>query len=153
MQRRWGAGTQGEGAASTASRANARQSLREVAARTEPPDAGLCGKLSRAALELANYEDAYQWLLRAASGSGPLVGWPSAAALLQKLEAAGPRPARCEIRVALAGSYTTSQFAHCFVLGHFAGGIYLHLIDGDFDSCARWCSTRRVQCMSSNPIM
>ena len=128
-----GARTQRAPSASAASRADSAQRLFELAASTETPDVGLCAKLSRAAMESGNHDDAYRWLLRAASGSGPFAGSASAAALLQKLEAAGQRPARREIRAAVAGSYTTSQFVPLLRLAALRRGIYLHLFEADLE--------------------
>jgi FkbH-like protein len=114
-----------------------RQELLEIAARTEVPVVGQCATLARASLESGEYDDAYRWLLRAASARGPFVGWASAAALLRKLEAAGPPPARREVRAVLAGSYTTSQFAPLLRLAALRRGIHVHLLEADFDSYAQ----------------
>src|SRR2546423_1728256 len=90
--------------------ANARRDgLLAEAAKSETPDPALCVKLARATFALGDAVGAYEWLLRSADSHGPYLAWSAAASALSKFEAHTVPPSRRSVRVAIAGSYTTSQ--------------------------------------------
>src|SRR3954464_3838732 len=97
---------------------------------TTPPEAqsermepALCVKRARAAVSAGDHASAYAWLKRVGDARGPYVAWASAAAALARLERLAPPPARRSVRVALAGSYTTSQLGPMLRLAALRRGV------------------------------
>jgi FkbH-like protein len=109
------------------------ETLLEEAARTEVPDPALCVKLARAAGALGDPSMAYAWLVRSADSRGPFQDWSAAAVVLAKLERHTRPQARRSVRVALVGSYTTSQYGALLRLTALRRGVHVELYEAGFN--------------------
>src|SRR5262245_10246218 len=87
------------------------ESLTESAASTELPPATLCLQIARCAAELDEFDQAFSWIARVVDSSDSFVDWQAAASLLSRLSRHARPQARRSCRVAITGSYTTSQLA------------------------------------------
>src|SRR5688500_15420147 len=87
----------------------------------EPPSAALCLKLARGYERLENRSEALRWALAVVDAPDDFASWQAAAALAQRSAgtAAGTRSAR----LALLGSYTTSQLVPMLRLAALRFGI------------------------------
>jgi FkbH-like protein len=103
------------------------------ARRYEIPPAELCVKLARAHAGQGNAEEAYRWLTRAVDGGDSFAAWTAGAVLLDELRGTTPPPARRSVKVALTGSYTTSQYGALLKLAALRRGIDVTLQEGSFD--------------------
>jgi FkbH-like protein len=77
-------------------------------------------------------QEAYPWLRQAIAAADNVVDRQAAAVELQRLRRQGPPPARRRTRVALAGSYTTSQLGRLLCLAAFEAGIDVELYESQF---------------------
>jgi FkbH-like protein len=116
------------------SRRAIRDALVETARQTETPEPGLCLKLARASFEAGDLPAAYSWVARVADSHGPFTAWASAAAALGRFEGEAKPDARRSVRVALAGSYTTSQFGPLLRLAALRRGVHVELYEAPYDS-------------------
>jgi FkbH-like protein len=99
----------------------------------EVAPADLCVKLARAYARQGNVDESYRWLARVVDGGDSFVAWMAGAALLTELRKKAPPAARRSVKVALTGSYTTSQFGALLRLAALRRGIDVALIEGHFD--------------------
>ena len=102
----------------------------------EMPDPTACVKRARALFDY-DPDGAYDWLVRVADQPSSFRAWASAGATLSKFEAQAAPPARRSVRVALAGSYTTSQLGPLLRLAALRRGVHVELHEADFDTYAQ----------------
>jgi len=89
---------------------------------------------ANAALQAGDLTGAYRSLERVADHTDAYRPWAAAVALLKQLEAGGPAPMiRRAIRVALAGSYTTTQLAAFLKLAALRRGLSVEVYEAGFD--------------------
>ncbi len=103
----------------------------------ELPEPAMCVRLARASFDRGDANGAYGWLLRVADQPSSFRAWASAAAALGKFEAQAAPAARRSVRVALAGSYTTSQLGPLLRLAALRRGVHVELHEADFDTYAQ----------------
>jgi FkbH-like protein len=111
----------------------ARVALLAEAAQTETPAAGACLKIARASFALGDDAAGYAWLRRVADGRGPFAAWSAAAALYAKQRERAAPPRRRAARVAIAGTYTTSQLGPLLQLAALRRGVDVELYEVGFD--------------------
>src|SRR4051812_33533029 len=99
----------------------------------ETPDGKTCLQRSRASAEQGDFAAAYDWLGRVADSGASYVVWASAATALAKLEAKATPAVRRSVRVAIAGSYTTSQFGPLLKVAALRRGIQVEIYEVGFD--------------------
>jgi FkbH-like protein len=102
-------------------------------ARAETPGADACLALARDAMRAGDTGAAYSHLISVADTTGSFRPWAAAAALLSKLRRESAPPARREIRVALAGSYTTAQLGPLLELAALRRGMHVALHEVGYD--------------------
>lgn len=108
------------------------QAYLEAAGSMEKPSGDLCLKLARCYERLGDYLATAAWLRRLVDGSESFVAWQGAAALLdQAIARLMPAPKRFA-KVALLGSYTTTQLATMLRLAAFREGIALDIHQADY---------------------
>lgn len=103
----------------------------------ELPDPMACVQRARASFDEGRADAAYGWLQRVADEPSSFRAWAAAAAALGRFEAQVAPPARRSVRVALAGSYTTSQLGPLLRLAALRRGVRVKLHDADFDTYAQ----------------
>jgi FkbH-like protein len=103
----------------------------------EMPDATACLKRARASFDDGDPNGAYDWLVRVADQPSSFRAWAAAGVTLNKFEAHTAPPARRSVRVALAGSYTTSQLGPLLRLAALRRGVHVDLHEADFDTYAQ----------------
>lgn len=109
------------------------EELVALAALNEVPDPSLCLRIARVAFQHGDTDDAYRWLKRVVDKPTPFRVWVSAAAALASFaEQTRPSAARA-LRVALAGSYTTSQLVSLLRLAAFRRRLDLEVYESGFD--------------------
>ena len=127
------------------------EALRDEAARSEIPPPALCVKLAKNSAAQGQVQDAYGWLARTAESTGPYVAWASAATLMAKLEQQAAPEARRSVRVALAGSYTTSQLGALLRVAALRRGVHVVLYEVGFDTYAQEILDPRSQLYAFDP--
>jgi FkbH-like protein len=100
----------------------------------ELPDPAACLQRARASFDRGDAGEAYEWLLRVADQPSSFRAWATAATALRKFEAAAAPAARRSVRVALAGSYTTSQLGPLLRLAALRRGVRVELFEAGFDA-------------------
>jgi FkbH-like protein len=100
----------------------------------ELPDPAACVQRARASFARGDVSDAYGWLLRVADQPSSFRTWASAATALRKFETQAPPASRRSVRVAIAGSYTTSQLGALLRLASLRRGVHVELHEADFDT-------------------
>src|SRR4051812_38297315 len=80
-----------------------------IAAAGEAPEPALCLSVARAYERLGEGASALRWALTATDRADDFMTWQAAAGIARRTARAGPEPKRAA-RLALLGSYTTSQF-------------------------------------------
>ena len=100
----------------------------------ELPEPATCLRRARSAFDGGDASKAYEWLLRVADQPSSFRAWASAAAALRKFEAESAPSARRSVRVALAGSYTTSQLGPLLRLAALRRGVHVELHEAGFDT-------------------
>jgi len=103
----------------------------------EAPGADVCLRIARTRFAAGDLPDAYAWLARVADSPGPFVTWASAASTLTKFEALEPPAVRRSARVALAGSYTTSQLGSLLRVAGLRRRLHLDIYETGFDQYAQ----------------
>lgn len=98
-----------------------------AAAAGEAHAPGLCLKLARCQERLGNGADAMRWALAAADTAEDFTSWQAAAGIARRHVDADAPPRRA--RLAILGSYTTSQFATLLWLAALRVGIALELYE------------------------
>lgn len=103
-----------------------------AASNVETPDAGLCLRIARSYMRLGNYTEAERWALAVTDAGDDFVSWHAAAGLLQSCaNKVNLSPLR-SARLALIGSYTTTQFALLLQLAARRLGIALDIYEGSY---------------------
>ena len=99
------------------------------AAGHEVPPAPLCLRLARTAVRLGNEEEALRWALGVVAAGDDFTAWQAAAGIVARLPVADVRRSA---RVAVLGSYTTSQLVPMLRLAARAVGVHLELYEGGY---------------------
>jgi FkbH-like protein len=105
----------------------------EAAAATEVPPAELCLKIARCHDRLDAPQEGFAWLVRVCDASSSFLHWSSAATALGRMTRRERPAARMTRRLALTGSYTTSQLAAMLPLAALSHGIDLVIHEGLYD--------------------
>lgn len=98
------------------------ENLTAAAATAEVPTAGLCRDLALAHERAGDPTAAVRWALAATDAGGDLACWTAAAGVLRRALPAADLPLR-PAKVAVLGSYTTSQFAALLPLAAARAGV------------------------------
>ena len=104
----------------------------EAARLTETPPFSPAIKLVEAYRVAGDYDQAYAWLRRAVDAAAGPPEWQAAAAALTRLRLQAPPELPRHSRVALAGSYTTTQLGSLLRLAAFRDGVDLDLYESRF---------------------
>src|SRR5436309_2305742 len=99
----------------------------------EVPAGALCLRIARCAERAGRRGEAFTWLARLCDASRSFLEWSAASSLLSRLSIEGRPPARRGVRVALTGSYTTSQLGAMIRLAALREGIDVILFEGGFN--------------------
>ena len=94
-------------------------------------------KVARACFAAGDIDTAYRWLGRVGETRGPFRLWASAATSLSRFEARQLPATRRTVRVAVAGSYTTSHLGALLRVAALRRGIYVELYEAGFNSYAQ----------------
>lgn len=97
----------------------------------ETPDPSICLKLARCYEGLGDRRVALSWALAVTDAAADFTSWQAAAALARRNADAGEEPRR-RARLALLGSYTTSQFATMLWLAALRVGVSLELYESPY---------------------
>lgn len=97
----------------------------------ESPDPALCLKLARVHEKLGNRADALRWSLAVVDSGDDFTRWQAAAAIARRTEDAGEPPRRCA-RLAVLGSYTTTQLVNALWLAGRRIGVSLELYESPY---------------------
>ena len=97
-----------------------------------PPLAALCLKLARSYEQIKNYSEASRWALAVVDSGDDFTAWQTGWALFQRCATKTGRPAVRSAKVALLGSYTTTQLGAmlCLVANRF--GISIEFYEGHY---------------------
>jgi FkbH-like protein len=98
----------------------------------EIPPAGMCLTIARCHEHLGEHDKACQWLKRLVDAADTFIPWHAAAGLLEKTLASHRPSARRRPRVAVLGSYTTTQFARMLRLAALRFGMDIELHEAGF---------------------
>ena len=112
--------------------ADALAALLADAARTETPAGPLCLKLARAYRQRGDASLACRWALRVVDGGDDFAAWRGAAALLRTTAPESAPPPLRTARLAIVGSYTTTQFGELLVLAARRLGIALAVYEAPY---------------------
>jgi FkbH-like protein len=112
--------------------AEAIEAYRAAAKGQELLPAGICLKIARCHERVADHEAACRWLTRIADAADTFTPWQAAAALLEKILNSHRPSAKRHPRVALLGSYTTTQLAGMVRLAALRFGMDLELYEAGF---------------------
>jgi FkbH-like protein len=113
------------------------EALDELMARvaeTEMPEPALCLKIARELHRIGDHGLAFRWLGRIADTRGSFMAWASGAAALSKFERQAAPPARRSVRLAVAGTYTTSQLGRLLRLAALRRGIKVEVFETGFNA-------------------
>ncbi len=102
-----------------------------LAAQLEAPPGQLCLDIARGYLRQGEQTTAGQWLLRVADDVDEFRPWLAGAALLPSVVGSLPAPAR-SARIAVLGTYTTSQLVPMIGLAVRRFGVEVELFEGDY---------------------
>jgi FkbH-like protein len=97
----------------------------------ETPTAGICLRLAQCYERLGNPGSAWRWAMATTDGGDDFPAWHAAAAILARCAAGAPRAARSS-KLALLGSYTTTQFEPLLRLVARRCGIDLEIYSGAY---------------------
>ena len=103
----------------------------DAARAVEVPDAALCVKLARCGADLGRTDEALRWAAAVVDADDDLPAWHAAAALVERCVQTAPGSMRT-VRVAVAGSYTLTQFASLLRLPALRAGVALDVYEGGF---------------------
>jgi FkbH-like protein len=93
-----------------------------------------CLARANACFREGDLSGAYAWVVKVAEPGESFRAWASAAAALARFAASSPPSARRSARIALAGSYTTSQLAPLLRLAGLRRGLDLEVFETGFDT-------------------
>ncbi len=116
----------------------------------ETPELSLCLRLARCYEQLGDRRQALCWALRVADSASDFTAWQAAAAIARRTADAGETPRRTA-RLALLGSYTTSQLATCSGSPRSASESRSSSTRARTASTGRRSSIPRARCTSSHP--
>ncbi len=122
----------GDEACSEKRYAEAIEAYLEVVRSTEIPDADACLKLARCHVRQGQGEEACAWLKRVVDSSDQFLPWQAASSVLRKLPASERGQARRNARIAVLGSYTTSQFVGMLQLAALRRGIEIETYEAGY---------------------
>jgi FkbH-like protein len=105
-------------------------SLLEEAAAAEVPAGDLCLRIARVHAKLGAPDHAISWLARVPEAADGFLVWSAASTALAAIATEARPTARRQVRVGIAGSYTTSQLAAMLPLAALARGIDLRVHEG-----------------------
>jgi FkbH-like protein len=117
----------------TNSLSRAADELEQLRPTGEVPEPDACLRMARACFAAEDTAGAYEWLARVADSRGPYVVWASAAGALAKFEEREPPLTARTARVAVVGSYTTSQFVALLRLAALRRRVRLEVYEAGFD--------------------
>lgn len=103
-----------------------------AATATELPAADLCLKIARCYFDLKQFDDAIAWVLKVTDSAEQFLPWQSAAGLLNKILEHHQPSAKRTARLAVLGSYTTTQWLPMLRLAAFRQGVLLELYESDY---------------------
>lgn len=98
----------------------------------ETPDGELCLKLARCYEGIGSPDKAFRWLTGVTRSTAAFTSWMAAVRLLDQLKTAATPPARRRVKIALEGTYTTSQLGGMMRLAALQLGVDADLYEGDF---------------------
>ena len=97
----------------------------------ETPEPSLCLRIARCHEQLGDRREALRWALAATDSADDFTSWQAAAGIARRTVDAGPPPRRTA-RLAVLGSYTTSQLATMLWLAALRAGIALELYESPY---------------------
>ena len=97
-----------------------------------PVGAGLCLKLARTYEQFGNHEEACRWALAVVDSGDDFPAWQNAWTLFRRVVSQVRMPPARTARVALLGSYTTTQFATMLCLASRRLGITVNLYESHY---------------------
>lgn len=112
--------------------AEAVEAYLEAAKADERPEWRVSLGLARCYADLDDLETGYRWLMNALDAESSFTAWQAAAGVLDSLSARRPPPAKRRARLALLGSYTTSQMVPMLRLAALRRGIDLDIYEGAY---------------------
>jgi FkbH-like protein len=98
----------------------------------ETPPASICLRLARTYEKLGDRQDACRWALAVADAGDEFPSWQAAAAVLQRCDSDSGIGRRRSVRVALTGSYTTTQLAQALKLAARRVGIAMEVYESPY---------------------
>ena len=116
----------------TSEPASALASALDAAARDEVPSAEACLAVAREYRRAGDAVAAWRWAVAVVDAGDDFTSWRAAAAVMDACAAGAPAPRR-SARVAVAGSYTTTQLVPMLRLAAARIGIALEATEGDFN--------------------
>ena len=99
---------------------------------TYPPSAVLCLKLARSYEQIGAYAEACKWALSVVDSGDDFTAWQTAWGLFQRCALKSDRPMVRSAKVALLGSYTTTQLAAMLCLAANKLGIAVDLYESSY---------------------
>jgi FkbH-like protein len=99
---------------------------------TYPPSAALCLKLARSYEQIENYSEACRWALSIVDSDDDFTAWQTGWALFQRNASKAERPRVRSAKVALLGSYTTTQLGPMLRFAAARLGISVDLYESHF---------------------
>ena len=108
------------------------EAYRQAASGEEIPPAEICLNLARCAQHLNEGEEACCWLRRLVDAADTFTPWQAGASLLEQVLASHRPSARRSARVAVLGSYTTTQFVGMLRLAALRWGIAVELYEAPY---------------------
>lgn len=103
-----------------------------LSAVSEMPSASLCLKLARSYERLGNYAEACRWAVAVVESGDEFLAWQRAMSIVQRCSKASSLTTRRTVKVAVLGSYTTTQFTQMLGLAARHLGIGLDLYESHF---------------------
>ena len=104
--------------------------LAAAAAEMEVPSAELCVKIARGHTRMGSPQAAFSWLSRVVDATDSFKAWSAASVALARLVRSERPATRRQSRVAVSGSYTTSQLCAMLPLAALREGIDLVVQEG-----------------------
>lgn len=113
-------------------REQARDLYLEAVSAEPRPGSHLLLKLVRCLVELGDYPGGYRWLIRLCDVSSEFLPWMSASTLLAEMRAVQRPVSKRTARIALCGTYTTSQLSHILPLAALRAGVDLGVYESPY---------------------
>ena len=106
--------------------------LAAAAAASELVPASICLKLARSYERLGSYAEAYHWALAVVDAGDDFSAWQTGSGLAQRLIMNHQPVVHRSVKVALVGSYTTTQFTQVLQLATARLGIALEIYESPY---------------------